>query len=157
MFQREPFIPASRYLTGALPVLVPDYREMVAGVFKSPDAQDVQMSSALEASQPAPAGELKPEAKERREMDEERLRSERLFLVSRARYASFLISVCPSLTRSPVLLGCLVWLIGVWPGEGTLWNKPQGWPEKLKPFPQTYQRNSAGHGSMAWKGPPLSS
>ena len=58
---------------------------MVAEVLKSSDAQDVQMGSAVEGSQAAPAGEQKLEMNERREIDEERLRTERLFLVLRAR------------------------------------------------------------------------
>ena len=74
MFQREPIVPRSRHATTALPTLVPDYHEMVADVLKASDVRHVNGSpGGGEPSQPAPAD--KPGLKERREVEEERMRT----------------------------------------------------------------------------------
>lgn len=81
MFDRERLIPRSKYASATLPALAPNYREMVVEALMSTDAA-IESSDA--APQPGPAGDT-PAVRERREIEEERLRVERLFFGLRAR------------------------------------------------------------------------
>lgn len=81
MFDRETFIPRSMYSAATLPSLTPDYHALVAEALKS---ADMPMESSGPATQSESSG-MTPAAKDRREMEEERLRVERLFFGMRAR------------------------------------------------------------------------